>query len=115
MIDDVEAVSKTNHPPIVVHDSGGFACTARTSPGAIVLQPTHHVIEGKSVVSVNLIKLPGGNVIDTFPRVASIVRDRDTSILTIPHSLGISGIDPECVVVDVCAVGNRTKCFAAID
>ena len=115
MIDDVEAVAKTDHAPIVVHDSGRFARAAWPGPRTVVLQSTHHVIERLTVVRMNLIKLAERNVVNGFPRFAAVVSDSDAAILPVPHSFRVLRIEPERVEVDVRAAGDRAKRLAAID
>ena len=101
MIEDVEAVAKVNHPPIVVHDSAGLASAAGPGPGAVVLQTAHHVIEWLAIVRMNLIELPKRDVVHRLPRLAVVVRDGKAAIFRDPQTLRILRIAPECVIVDV--------------
>src|SRR5215208_2668186 len=106
MINDVEAIAEADHAPVVVHDAGRLARAARPRPGAIVLQTTHHVIKGKSIIGMNLIELAQRNVVNSFPRLAAVITDSDPAVLTVPHPFRVLWIEPQRVEVDVCAAGD---------
>src|SRR5262245_15201906 len=115
MIDDVKTVAEAHHAPIVIHDAGGFARAAGAGPRAVVLKPAHHVIKRQAIVGVNLIELTQRDVVNSFPRFATIVTDTDAAILAMPHPFRVLRIDPESVKVDVAATRDRTKCLASVN
>src|SRR6059036_52061 len=114
MVDDVKAVAKTDHAPIIVHNACRLARAAGAGPGAVILEPAHHVVKWEAIVCVRLIKLPGRDVVDGFPALAAVVRDGKTSVLPVPHAFRILWIEPERVIVDVRASRDRAKGLAAI-
>src|SRR5829696_3054066 len=103
MVDDVEAIAEADHAPVVVHDAGRLARAARPRPGAIVLQTTHHIIKGKSIIGMNLIELAQRNVVNSFPRLTAVVTDSNSTVLPVPHPFRVLWIEPQRVEVDVCA------------
>src|SRR5215208_7146702 len=103
MIEHVEAVAETYHPPVVVLDADGLARAARPRPGAVVLQPAHHVVEGLTVVGVYLVELPPRDVVDVLPALAAVVGHGGAPVLTGPEAARLLLVDPERVEVDVLA------------
>src|SRR5215212_4154285 len=115
MVDDIEAIAEADHAPVVIHDAGRLARAARPRPCAIVLQATHHVVEGKSIVRMNLIELAQWNVVNSFPRFAAVVTDGNSTVLPVPHPFRVLWIEPQRVEVDVCAASDGTKGLASVN
>src|SRR5215470_707825 len=68
--------------------------------GAVVLLSTVDVV-GRAVVSNHVVELRGRLIILTAPGFSGIEGDCHTTIIGANHAAGISGIDPETVVVAV--------------
>src|SRR6202008_2902159 len=68
--------------------------------GAVVLLRTVDVV-GSAAVSNHVVELRGRLVILAAPGFSTIEGDRHTTIVSANHAPGISGIDPETVIVAV--------------
>src|SRR5258705_4791573 len=114
-VEDVKAVAEAYHPPIVVHDAGRLASSAGPGPGAVVLQPAHHVIKRQTVVGVNLVKLAQRHVVNRFPGFAAVVADGNAAVLSYPDAFRVLRVLPKGVIVDVDFSSDRFERLAAVD
>src|SRR5216684_1210974 len=114
MIDDVKPVAAADVAPLVVQNSTG-ASPAGPAPGAIVLQPSLYVIKRRTVIGVNLIKLPDRNVKDCFPVLGAVVRNRETAILSNPNAVRIFRIHPHRMIVAVDSSCDASPISTTVD
>ncbi|MBA7678698.1 hypothetical protein ES703_86976 [subsurface metagenome] len=113
--DDMKAVTKTDHPPVVIQDPKRLSVAARAIPGAIILHSSTHIVERFSVISVYLIKLPDREVIHIIPGLSPVRGNTYSSILSLPHPVGILGVYPERVKIHMCFPRDTPEVLPSID
>jgi hypothetical protein len=112
----IESIAAAGAEPVGVSNSQIASGLARPAPRPVVLQSAIDVIR-PAHIDRNRVELSGDDAgVDEFPRVALIVSDVESPVVTDHDVLAVFRIDPDCMVI---AVGNaglqRLESFAAIN
>ena len=73
----------------------------RPAPREIILGAAAHVVEGKSVINGNVVKLDGRQICLEAPALEPVVRLGHAAVASHHHMIGIVGIDPYHVIVNM--------------
>ncbi|GBC90703.1 hypothetical protein HRbin14_01449 [bacterium HR14] len=110
----VEAVAEADHAPVFVHDHAVLGAGV-ADPAAVILQTACDLVEGRLVADHHLIELPQRDVANHIPCGAPIHRERQPAVVTVPHPVGVGGVNPERMVVGMHARGDLFTGAPAVD
>src|ERR1051325_1996379 len=122
-----ETIAALCDVPIRVDDTRGAASTGWTTKTEVVLSSTINVVERSRIVGRDVVKLRDWQVLFEVPIGPSIKTLENTTIATNEVVIGIFGINPDVMVIDVlrlfskptdgplAVVGNHKKHIHYID
>ena len=96
-----KTITTVGYKPIGVWNSVFIACPRWATQAEIILRTTIHIVERLRIVDRHLIKLNDWQVGFIFPRFGAIPCFIDSAITTIQHVIGVGGIDPQHVIVNM--------------
>ena len=108
----VEAVAAADRVPHVIVN-GSARPPAGTAPRIVVLQATAHAI-GRVHIVADGVELSHGNTVGELEVAAAVPRDRDAAVISQDKVVGIGRVPPQCVIVDVHALGRVPHRAAAV-
>ncbi len=96
----VEAIAALHGEPFGVRDAGKIERRAGSTPGVVVLQSAANLV-GLRVVESDFVELTDGDLRALIPTAALVTREVESTVAADDHVVGVCGVDPHGVEVDV--------------
>ena len=96
-----EAVAALRHEPVLVQDAVLRSRPRRSTERVVVLRPAIDVVKGLRVVDVDVVELRQRQILEEDPVRAAIERSIQPAVVSDEEVIGVPGIDPDDVIVDV--------------
>src|SRR5688572_29629413 len=110
-----KAIAAVCHEPVGVDDAGRAASARWTTKAEVVLRAAINVVERFGVVSCDVVKLRDREVLFEVPSCTAIPALINPTIGTNQIVIGVLGIDPDVVIVDVLvSLAETTNRAAAV-
>src|SRR6185436_16604254 len=103
------------YPPVAVDDAGSAAGSRRAAESEVVLRAPKDVIERRRIVYGHIVKLCDWQVALEMPISCTIVTLINSAVTADEIMIGVVGIDPDFVIVDVLGFFAQTaQCSSAV-
>ena len=111
----LETIAFQGDEPVGIDDAVGGARARRPADRVVVLSPAVDVVKRRGIVQPDLVELRQRQIAEPLPGAAAVKTLIDAAIATGQQVVGVVGINPQHVIVDVLVLlANPTHGLAAV-